>query len=75
MSVYHVGQRIELHPATTAWMRGDRYGEIVSLRFVDGGLYTVRVKLDKSGKTVKVHPDNIYLVINDCAPHEFRAKP
>lgn len=25
---YSVGQRIELHPATDAWMRGDRYGEI-----------------------------------------------
>ena len=44
-----VGLRVQMHPATDLWMQGDRYGEIVK---VGRKLYSV--KLDKSGRTVKV---------------------
>ena len=26
-----IGKRVQLHPATDTWMRGDRYGVIVSV--------------------------------------------
>lgn len=63
------GTRVELHPATDHWMRGDRYGEIVGVGkfvwYVDrttGETLRFRpyhVRLDKSGKIVKVHPENL----------------
>lgn len=64
------GDRVELHAATDHWMRGDRYGEVVgkarSRLYVNKGNYeSVRpylVKLDKSGKVVRVHPENLSLV-------------
>lgn len=39
-------ERVQLHPCTGAWMRGDRYGEIVRET-----AETVTVKMDRSGKT------------------------
>lgn len=56
------GQRVELHPATDRWMRGDRFGEILGSRMkrdlnVTWRVY--RVKMDKSGKTIRVHEANI----------------
>jgi ribosomal protein L21E len=53
---FAVGDRIQMHPATDAWMRGDRYGEVVKL--LRGGAY--KVKLDVSGLTKTVTPENIY---------------
>ena len=40
-----IGQRVELHPATDAWMMGDRYGEVVKIT-----RQYVHVKMDRSGK-------------------------
>jgi hypothetical protein len=40
------GTRVQLHPATDAWMRGDRYGTVVKGR----GTNKIAVKLDKSGR-------------------------
>lgn len=54
---YRVGQRVELHPGTDAWMRGDRYGDIVKI-----GRRTVYVKMDKSGKILSLMPHNVTLV-------------
>lgn len=51
-----VGTRVQLHPATDAWMRGDRYGVVVKGR----GTNKVKVKLDKSGRTGYFAPD--YLI-------------
>jgi hypothetical protein len=51
---FHVGQRVQLHPVTTAWMSGDRYGEVVKIT----RLY-VHVKRDYSGRTGGFAP--IYL--------------
>lgn len=54
-----VGQRVELHPATDAWMQGDRFGEIVRV-----GRTTVGVKMDRSGRTRSVAARNIGQVIS-----------
>lgn len=68
------GQRVKLHPACDDWMRGDRYGEVVGhsrarqyILWDLGDHFTrevstirpVRVKLDKSGKIKRFHPDNL----------------
>lgn len=63
----NIGKRVELHPATDAWMSGDRYGAIVktTLRTAnlidprESALVFVTVKLDKSGRTVRFHESNI----------------
>jgi hypothetical protein len=51
---HRVGDRVQLHPATDAWMRGDRYGDVVKV-----GTKHIHVKMDRSGRTLKVHPSNI----------------
>lgn len=49
-----VGRRAQLAPHTDAWMRGDRYGDIV------GATKThLRVKMDKSGRTLRIARSNI----------------
>lgn len=66
-----VGDRVQLNPAMDCWMAGDRYGEIVDVHrwVVESVAWHMRpvkhyrVKLDKSGRTVEVHPDNIYEVL------------
>jgi hypothetical protein len=63
----NIGKRVELHPATDAWMSGDRYGTIVktTMRTADliaprdSALVFVTVKLDKSGRTRRFHESNI----------------
>ena len=59
-----IGTRVQLHPATDAWMRGDRYAEIVAI----GHTY-LRVKTD-SGRTIRVHADNILEQIIAPCGHE-----
>jgi hypothetical protein len=51
---YTPGTRVEMHPATDRWMRGDRFGTVKTV----GRLY-VTVELDRSGHTVKVRPEDI----------------
>ena len=48
-----IGTRVEMHPRTDRWMRGDRFGEIVKV-VVPNSDGVVQVKLDKSGKIVRV---------------------
>lgn len=53
--LYSPGDRVELAPHTELWARGERFGTVApveSLRFV-------HVTLDRSGKTVRVAPENI----------------
>ena len=38
------GERVELHPATDAWMMGDRFGNVTHI-----GRKLVHVKMDRSG--------------------------
>lgn len=45
-------QRVQAHPATDAWMRGDRYGTVVR---VTGNLVTV--SMDKSGSLITFTDD------------------
>jgi hypothetical protein len=64
-----IGDRVQLHPATDDWMRGDRYGEVVGFgklkTFMDRatggtvGAYPIRVKLDKSGRVKAFNPDDL----------------
>lgn len=66
-----IGDRVELHPGTDDWMRGDRYGTVVgfgrSREYVDtftkkrSSVRPVRVQLDKSGKVKRFHPENVML--------------
>lgn len=64
MVMDQTGKRVQLHPATDQWMRGDRYGEIVSetRHSKSRGLY-VMVKMDKSGRTIKVYDRDILEVL------------
>jgi hypothetical protein len=54
-ATFFPGQRVELHPATTWWMRGARFGTVVgSFR------QFVRVELDmRPGDPVFVNPENL----------------
>lgn len=63
------GTRVQMHAATDHWMRGDRYGTVVGLGRVreyvalDGervNARPLRVKLDRSGKVVRVHASNVF---------------
>ena len=71
------GTRVELHPATSEWMRGDRYGEIIGYgkarQYVEGErgeekVYSyripLRIKLDKSGRTIRQLESQISGVIS-----------
>lgn len=55
MTDYSKGDRIELHPATDAWMSGDRYGEIVRC-----GKLLIYVKMDRSGRTRRCRHHDIF---------------
>ena len=57
-TMYHVGDRVELHPAADRWMSGDRYGAIVKVT-----RKLVHILLDKSGRTAKMHPSHIGAII------------
>ena len=64
------GMRVELHAACDEWMQGDRFGEVVGFgrtrKFVDTFTHEhymarpVRVRLDKSGRVRRFHPDNLF---------------
>ena len=49
-----VGDRVQSHPATDAWMQGDRYGEVVKI-----GHSYVHVKMDRSEKVRRFAPENL----------------
>jgi len=51
---FTLGQRVQLHPTTDAWMAGDRYGQVV--RF--GAKYAY-VVMDRSGRTRRVSFENL----------------
>lgn len=59
IKTYQLGQRVQISPAYDAWMRGDRYGEVVKL-----GSKALHIKLDKSGRILRVNrPSGIYETI------------
>lgn len=67
-----IGKRVQLHPATDEWMMGDRYGEVVGLgqpvEYVGQSTRErsiarpIRVKLDKSGRVRRFHPNNVIFI-------------
>lgn len=56
------GQRVQLHPATDLWMRGDKFGTVSSV-----GRKFVRVRMDKSGDLVSVAPGHILEILETPA--------
>lgn len=54
-----MSDRIEIHPATDRWMAGDRFGSVIGYRKDKAGKEIYRVKMDRSGKTISVHEDNV----------------
>jgi hypothetical protein len=55
---FRKSHRVELHPATDAWMMGDRFGAITRI-----GRKYLSILMDRSGKVRKVTPDNIYDIV------------
>lgn len=49
--------RVQAHPATDAWMSGDRYGTVSKV-----GRELVHVRMDRSGRTRKFRPDDVELI-------------
>ena len=47
------GRRVEMHPCTDWWMQGDRFGVVTK---VDREAGLLRVRLDRSGQTIRVAP-------------------
>ncbi len=63
-----VGKRVQLHPATDRWMRGDKYGVITSVSkrvrsYLDPkdprNGHTFTIKMDRSGQSIRVIEGNI----------------
>ena len=50
------GIRVMMHPSTDWWMRGDCYGKVTHVDRAKGWLC---IKLEKSGKTIRVQPESI----------------
>jgi hypothetical protein len=54
LSDYNIGDRVELHPATDAWMAGDRFGTVEKI-----GRFYLHIKMDRSGRVRRVVPENM----------------
>jgi hypothetical protein len=54
---FAAGDRVGTHPATDAWMSGDRFGEVVSASKVG-----VRVRLDRSGRVLRFRAQDLEVV-------------
>ncbi len=53
---FQVGQRVEVHPATASWRRGDKYGTIEV--FPERGRW-VHVRMERSGYVIPFTLDSI----------------
>lgn len=51
---FPAGRRIQTHPATDAWMRGDRYGSVESV-----GRTRVAVRMERSGLLRRFVPEDL----------------
>ena len=67
LSDFKVGDRVELHPGTDLWMRGNRFGmvEVIGKRYV-------HVRMDRSGGIYSTTPRHIR-IIEDGEPDPFFA--
>lgn len=59
VSDFAIGNRVQLHPATDAWMMGDRFGQVVHI-----GKFLVHVLMDRSNKVRKLKPENIGEIVS-----------
>lgn len=58
-----IGTRVEVHPATDMWMRGQRYADVVGhVQTVAGLVYRLQFDGERSGRCF--HPTNIYGVVD-----------
>lgn len=73
--VLQPGQRIQLHPGTDAWMRGDKFGEIVAVKSSRGSVKYYRVKMDRSGRTIKIAPRYVHEVVEFENPRTLKRNP
>lgn len=48
---FQVGERVETHPGTDRWMRGDRFGTVTMI-----GRSLVHVQMDRSGRKIAFEP-------------------
>jgi hypothetical protein len=57
LSDFKVGDRVELHPETDLWMRGNRFGmvEVIGKRYV-------HVRMDRSGGIYSTTPRHIRIL-------------
>lgn len=72
MRAYWLGKRVQMHPASDAWWQGDRFGEVVGIgrarEYVEREMGVksmqrpLKIKLDKSGRVVRAHPDSVIIV-------------
>ena len=62
-----VGKRVELHPSTDRWMKGDKYGVLTQVQLYAQKfdimnkwkeVLLAHIKLDKSNKTITLHPSD-----------------
>ena len=60
---YREGDRVQLHPATDDWMRGDKYGRIVAVPGLKSRLYRYSILMDQSGRVRKHAAGNIEGVV------------
>ena len=56
-----VGQRVELHPGTDRWMRGDRYGVVTGV-YGDAGL--IEVAMDRSRQVIRARRADIGRIVD-----------
>lgn len=54
LEMFKVGDRVQLHPATDRWMRGDRFGVVSKV-----GRRYVHIRLDRSGDDRPFAPENV----------------
>lgn len=54
--MFNIGDRIQMHPATDAWMKGDRYGIVVKVT-----KRSIHIELD-SGRVIRVASNNFDLI-------------
>mgnify|MGYP001288488811 CR=1 FL=1 len=60
-----VGTRVQIPAWTDEWMMGDRYGEVkrvVVASHLDTNEWRVKVKLDKSGKTINFWVNDLTII-------------
>ena len=67
LSDFRKGMRVQLHPATDSWMRGDRFGTVVHAPSVTKTSHNrgkhVQVLMDRSNKTLRLRPEDISEII------------